>query len=700
MATGPQPVPPRTGPERATYGADRQGLSFRSAGGEEAQALVRPVEGGKRKLLLFLTSADHPHRDPVCATLAWLAAAEGKLFECYYDAHPAGTHFGGSLPPDVDPNQLRGGLPTGAHHLEQLLLLLQHFECEAAALGPVVLAPTLEEAGVPFRSRSKDVVAFYREMFAGSQNPPPNTLLVVGSGRCLGAKLTAFAFPEIVNRQLLGVAAGDATAVSGLGQGRSVETLWLTGSAPSGSTNLRPDQTTSVAEETAWMAGRWADCRRGFLLGDDELVGRWIPTAAREGWVPIHGTPQTEVIARLAEPLRDVDVVFGRQHHDDDFLALSRLGAAFQVVDPGRPPFPILRESGSPWPDAPAAEEPDDAQLDAWARLGRVVCSLVFWTGMARELENLYPLADILSLTGMAGGLVLTTESFTHMPRPPLTLTQHPLNAGGLFPRVELLLGCAGSGVLLESEAPRERFEATLRRAVDDLSSRLGGRDRVPRGWWPLMDAPLIPHPPKRVARRPDPPYLRIRYEPRRPLTGGNDSGSGRLPGLRSVVRRSPMRRLFEPVRPFTDFQPGRPRRAVLEAVRDAGFEYGFTASAYAGAPRAVVDVPPFIALTYTAGRWDGWSPFITVNTLSDLQHAERRLLRTRRPGWLIGTLDTCLWAFSGEIWHRGGALFNVCRWVAAGGSSRRLVNVTPRTAARYARYLAERGLVDSLHSE
>jgi hypothetical protein len=638
----------------------------------------------------------------VCATLAWVAASEGSLFECYFDARPRGTHFGGGLLPGSDPNQMRGGTFSGAHHLEELLWLLQRFDCEAASLGPVLLGDTLDEAGIRFRSRSPDVSTFYAEIFASGGSAPPGQLLVVGAGRAPGVRLSAFAFPEIVNRQLLAIAEGDPDALARLSPGRSVETLWLTGPQPAGSAELRPDQTAITAEETAWMAERWSDAGRGFLLGDPELVGRWIPTAAREGWMPIYGTPQTEVIARLAEPVGRTDVVFGRQHHDDDFLALSRLGVGLQVVDPGRPPFPVLREAPSRWPAPPAPEEPDDAQLLAWAIQGKVVSTLLFWTGMARELENLHPLADILSLTGMSAGLILTTESFAHMPRPPLTLTQYPLAAGGLAPGVELLLACSGGGVLLESEAPVAHFSRALRTAVDALAERLGGRDRVPRGWWPLMDAPLIPQAPKRLVARPEAPYLRVRYEPRPPEpagTGTGASGGRARRSPRAVVRESPLGALFEPARPFTDFRPGAPGRAVLEAVRDAGFEYALTTSAFSGPPRAVVDIPGLVALTYTAGRWDGWSPFITVNGLSDLRRAERRLLRGSRPGWLVGTLDTCLWAFTGEIWDRGHQLHAICRWMAQGGSSGRLVNVTPRTAARYARLLADRGLVDTLAS-
>ncbi len=651
-------------------------------------------------LLLFLAPADHPDRDAVCATLAWLAEAEGKLFECYFDARPTGSHYGGGTPGGGDPNDMRGGTFTGAHHLEQVLLMLGRFDVEAASLGPSVLTPTLDELGVRFRSRSADVVSFYEEVFAASSEGLPGTVLVVGRGHAPGVGLAAYAFPEVVHRRLLAVAERDQDGLRRLSQGREVETLWLAGPPVDGATALRPQQTASVATETIWMAERWAEDRRGFLLGDPELVGRWVPTAVRRGWVGIHGTPQTEVVERLAEPLRQMDSVHGRQHDDRDFLALSRLGTAFQLIDPGRPPFPVLAEAPAPWPALSSPVEPSDRQLRAWAREGRVLTTLLFWTGMARELESLHALADVLGLTSLAAGLVLTTASFAQMSSPPLTLTRLPRQLGGLAPQVELLLASAGCGAMIESEAPLDRFSATLRRSVDEVAERLGGREHAPVGWWPVMDAPLVPQSPRRVAVGAGPPYVRVRYHPR-PLGSPSDGAASPSGGrsLRALVRDSPARRLFEPIRPFTEFQPGPPGRGVLEAVREVGFEYAFTSSAFGGPPRAVVDIGGLTAMTYTAGRWDGWTPFITVNDLSDLRRAERRLLRGGHPGWLIGTLDTCLWAFSGPIWSRGSALFAMCRWVAAGGSSGRLINVTPRTASRYARLLAGMGLVDTLPS-
>lgn len=587
--------------------------------------------------------------------------------------------------------------------MEQLLLLLQRFECEVAALGTALLTPFLEDAGVVFRSSHGSLPTFYAEMFGTSSVPMPATLLVIGEGHTAGVSLKPFAFPEIVGRRLLAASEADRNAVEALAAGRAVETLWCREPGFPPNVDLRPDQGTDVATETAWMAERWSSWRRSFLLGDPELVGRWIPAASRNHWAPIHGRPQSAVVRLLEEPLARVSTVFGRQQDDRDFLALSRLGTAFQLIDPGRPPFPVLSEAPLRWPAPVGApdesDEPDDDQLEAWARERRVVSTLLFWTGMARELESIYALVEVLGLTGLRSGLVLTTESVAGMSWPPLTLTRTPRDRGGLGSRVELLLASAGTGAMIESVAPLARFATALCQAVEQLGAILGS-ETLPRGWWPVMDAQLLPNPLRRVTTDSVTPYVHVHYRPR-PL-GSSPAGSsqrGRHRSLRGTVRESPLRHFFEPLRPFSAYRPGPPGRGVLTAVRQAGFEYAFTTSAFSGSARVVVDVPGLTALTYTAGRWDGWTPFITVGGIADLHRAERRLLRSGQPGWLAGTVDACLWAFSGPVWQRGTRLFEMCRWLASGGSSGRLINVTPRTAARYARVLADSARVETLRS-
>jgi hypothetical protein len=115
------------------------------------------------------------------------------------------------------------------------------------------------------------------------------------------------------------------------------------------------------------------------------------------------------------------------------------------------------------------------------------------------------------------------------------------------------------------------------------------------------------------------------------------------------------------------------------------------TKSGFGRTPQVVYRDGDFVALNYTAGQWDGWTPFETINHVVDLRRAERSLMARRLPGWLLGSVDTCLWAFSGELWHAAPGLAAIAKFVAAGGSSGRLINVPPRVVARYARIIAGR---------
>lgn len=660
------------------------------------------------RLLLFSTSADHPHRDPVCATLAWLAAAEGALFECYFDSTHTGVHFGGGHPGWHTSGDLRGSTVTGGRHLETARLLANHFRCELISLGPSLLGELLQGPGIELRCRANDVAELYREVFSSSDCPWPSTLLVVGDGgRPQGVPLTSYAFPEVVGRKALAIADNDRAALTALAPGMSVVTLWTDAAHTTTdepglcATPLGPvPDEDSVAAQTAWMAERWCQDGDTFVLGDPELVGRWTPTAVRRRWQPLYGIPQADVIHRMAPAIAQRPLVYGRQHHDQDFFLLSRLGTGLQVVDPGSPPFPVVSEVNTSWPSASIdPDDPSDDQLRQWADDNRVLVSVLFWTGMIRELQNLFPLTDILSITGLRAGLVVTTESFRYAAGTPLELVNVPREAGGLSPMIELLLTDTGSGVLVAADAPNEQFASALKASVADLAELLGTSASVPRGWWAHMDAPLVPGRTPRVSRFPDRPRLRIRYQPRNlellPPPASVDGPTHR--SGRELLRDSRLGKFFAPLRPYEAQRPGLPSTGVLTAVRAAGFDYGITKAAAGPVPKVFRGPDGLTVFNQTAGRWDGWSPFHTINALADLERSEHRLNASRRPGWLVGAIDTCLWAFTGPVWQRGGDLHEICAWAARGGSDGRLINATPNTIARYARLLAERGLVETV---
>ena len=158
-------------------------------------------------------------------------------------------------------------------------------------------------------------------------------------------------------------------------------------------------------------------------------------------------------------------------------------------------------------------------------------------------------------------------------------------------------------------------------------------------------------------------------------------------------MRRLGLDSWFEQRRPFDRATPGAFDRNIAAAVHAAGFSYMWSKAEF-GSPRVLHRDGDFVALSLTAGNWDGWSPFYTLSSAADLAQAERKLLRAAKPGWLVGTIDSPLWALPGEILERGSGLYSIARLAAAGGKSGRLVNVIPNVVARYARLLDERRLL------
>jgi hypothetical protein len=698
-----------------------------------ADAGLRSVPAQRPRLFLYLARYQNRQKNAVAATLAWLADQQQSLFEVYYDSIRAGRHYGGGTSgpfglaagSDRELSLLTGGLVTGARHTEALAAALQRFQTTAFCDGEVAFSNLLagaEEVGaaVVHRIEEHDLIGLYDAVLSALNAPWPGSAVMLNATperRLEG--VDAYLWPEIFHRRALGIemSADEKQLRTLLDRGvkriltcgvpvRHQAALRRLGFAVEDLHLLEPGD--DYASLTARIARRWEGRRRGWIAGDPVLASYWLPTACRERRSVIFGIPQSRVLDMLRDGLRSSvePAILGRQYDDSDFFTLSELGRPLQVVDPGRPPLPVLAAFPPRWSPSvadPASEDPDDDQLLAWAREGRVLVSLVFWTGMIRETENLYALTDLLAISGLQAGIVLTVQSLLYRPSP-LDLLSVPRAQGGVFPGVEVLLGSCGTGAAIESLLKPEQLGAHLRIARAELERLEVPRSWWPTGWWATMDAPMVP---LGRWRRPKPlrwtgsiPYfVQVRFHPRDGQEPDLDVGEIREPeagrpldwreALRRRVRDSRFRGFFSGYRPYEGYGPGPLAAELATTIRDAGFGYMLSKSGFGRRPRVVYRDGDFVALNYTAGRWDGWTPFETVNDVGDLRRAEKFLLARGRPGWLLGTVDTCLWAFSGELWQSAPGLAAMARFAAEGGTSGRLVNVPPRVVARYARLIA-----------
>jgi hypothetical protein len=641
------------------------------------------------RLLFYVASATDPARFAIGPALAAAAERSGWRFECYYDALRRGRHFGGGDPAASPPGWPNGSLVAGGRHADEVRWLALEYEISALGDPLSALWPVLDELGTETLVRANTPRELYAAAFSRLGEPLPRRALVLDAEPQgpHGVVIAPFLFPAfLANEPALGLEASggrdalDADRFDGLFVRSGL--AWLDSSE--GNVGER-----DYAEITAGLAERHAAWAKGVLLGDPDLVASQLGRAVRLRLAPLYGRPQVDVITHARSSLvRAREPVYGRQYDDRDFFELARYGRGLQVVDPS-PPFESGRGLGPAVEVAGSLDEPSDGDLVRWAREGRVLSTLLFWCGMVRELDCLPRLIDVVAETGLAAGLVTTAEAIELAGASPLFLLGVPPGRGGVLGLLELLLGSTGRGVAAESCLDRNVMNETLREALAAASERLPGPLR-PQGWWPLLDVPLEPARPPRVAWRSGVPKLL--FTPRAEVaSGGNAADSPRRPSFRSLaggaVRRSSLDRLFEPRRPFEHMRPGAFDPGLAESVRAAGFSYMWTKAGF-GRPAVTFSRDGFVALTLTAGNWDGWSPFYTLSGVRDLRRAERRLLRRAAPGWLVGTIDSPLWALSGEVLERGAELHRMAELTAGGGVSGRLVNVTPRVIARYARLL------------
>ncbi|MFN2471264.1 MAG: hypothetical protein ABR583_09825 [Gaiellaceae bacterium] len=631
-------------------------------------------------LLLYLAWARNPARLAVAPTLAALAGRAGWDFELYYDELRAGRHFGGGPPEDARPGWPAGSLVAGGRHADHALRLAARFGVVALGDPENVLWPALKEARVEELVRSHEPAALYAAAFARLGEPLPGEVLVVdaapqGENAIVAAPFLYPAF--LTGPPVLGLEAGGEPLGERPHRGFYVaadRAPWLA---------LRDGDAggETYASFTATLAERWADWGRGVLLGDPELVAAQLPRARQLRLLPLYGRPQVDAIRAAAPTVRRAaEPVWGRQYDDRDFLELAELGHGLQVLDPD-PPFDAGGDGRLP---EVRAEEPADDDLHRWLAERRVLGTVLFWAGMVRETHCLPRIIDLVAATGLRAGVVLTLPAIRAADRSTLALLATPPDRGGVLGLLEPLLGSTGYGVAAEALLPDGRLASELAEAHAEAPSV--------RGWWPLLDTPLVPHAARRVERRGVRPVVRFTPRDEAPEAvafTGAPSRSGR--DLRALageaVRGLRLEGLFEEHRPFDDRRPGPLDGRIVAAVRGAGFEYMWTKASF-GEARPALRENGFVALPFTAGNWDGWSPFYTVGSAADVARAERRLLRKREPGWLASTIDSPLFLLPGELLEHGSSLYELASLLAAGGRSGGLVNVQPNVVARYARLM------------
>lgn len=440
---------------------------------------------------MLLAHLDDPLVPAVLPTAAWMAADAGALIECYLSSRRSGELFAptGSL------------VASGGHHQAWNYV---HARCEVRyiVLGDAgVFASSLPLMGTVIASGTT-AAAIYAALRTqpGVGADAGAALLPAGPARIAEAEfpIATYLYPDVCFARRLGCIDPAEAAAPGVALCRP-QPGWQEGET------IREDDT--VAGLTARIARRWQGSARAVAFGDPAAIRAQMAWHCRERRVALYGPkvpmpPQevrvsayTEQVSaanaaagELAEAL-GVPAILGRQTGDGDIISWSRRGVAMEIVDPGRPPLPVVYALPHAWRAPDPDPGPTDAQLQDWAGAGKQLACLLIHSGEIAHNEAMPNLCELAERTGVALGLAACVGRYRTSPQT-WELIAQAREHGGFRGLIEPLLYGNGWGVMAEGACPPQRLRDGLASAREAIA-RIAGVAHVPRGHYAFLDGDL-----------------------------------------------------------------------------------------------------------------------------------------------------------------------------------------------------------------
>lgn len=130
-------------------------------------------------------------------------------------------------------------------------------------------------------------------------------------------------------------------------------------------------------------------------------------------------------------------------------------------------------------------------------------------------------------------------------------------------------------------------------------------------------------------------------------------------------------------------------KEEIYKAVQAVGLEY-FISTVQPGRNLIIYESDAMTAINQTPKTLCFGSPFARLSSVEELIHNLPHI----RPGFMIATMDSPVVSFNPYIWKKGTDFVKIADYLQ---HSDDVINVLPRTVARYAKILREMGLIPSL---
>jgi len=592
------------------------------------------------RLFLLVARFSHPWKDLAAATLGWLCKEKGVAFDAYYAVErPGGGIF--------DPH---GSTVVGGRHSAAIGRALAAFDTTVVRLDDTAIFAGLLQAGARATLDAKgDLVGLYERAAADLGIAFPQAAVAVqtqGLPKRVPA-LPAFAFPEAVYRKALAVPLElDGPAIGRLAK-LGVRELWTVAAKDADAAawraqGLEPKPAEELPPEatygsvTARIVRRWLPKADAVDLFEPILAAHLVPFSIRENRLVL-----CDSVAALLPLLK------GRTQST---IYCRYGGGAARLVGHDRDFYPAARENR-----AVQVIEPGRPVLTVFgghpAPLPQPAQSCFDLEPADGQLEQWAKQGKILATWVLHSGELAHDDavlSFLEWS----ALTKVKIGSGVWWQRYTFDPDCvepmhvpvAEGGVL-------GLVEPVLHSAgCGNLAETLGEPAKV---------AALMKDSRRRIAH-----VAGERFAPRGVYCYRDMDG---------------------------DPKP------LWRAVREAGFDY-LISSAQPGDNRLLYSEGDFVVLNQAGGVMSA-SPFTRVKELREMSVTEEKLAAAKRPGWLIGVLDSPLYGYSsylatGHKWGGGVRINAFYDYLAKGGTTGQVLSATPHTIARYARLLARLGIV------
>lgn len=468
-------------------------------------------EKNKKELMLLLSRCKNPLKDFAVATLSWMCKAKGMEFDVYYSSNQEGQIF-----------STYGSSLVGGRHDYVISKALARFDTQVIKLGEInVFDHMIYSSAKRVLEYQNNIVELYQRL-SDEFGIKFTTVVAVQTKdlpKVLDRGVEMYTYPEVVYRKAaavpLEISDEDIERLKSLGLDEVLiistadanTDKWTKGGFNRKRIHLIKEDDTYLSL-TFGFAEPWLETADAIDICPPVNASYWLPFAVAKNRIIVFGEIKQETVDRLVPLIENKDqrTVYGRYAGEgtlatvnnalgDDtgdiaLFGLYKKNIAFQVTEPGRPVLSVFSRNPDmlAQPEKSTYEyEPSDETLSDWADAGKILTTLLYYSGELSHDDAMINAMAISSITGVKAGISVHYQRYLYDPHSVEALNI-PREDGGVLGLCEPVLHSSGYGIMSEVLGNPKKTAAMMKEARDRIAD-IAGERFAPRGVYCYLDA-------------------------------------------------------------------------------------------------------------------------------------------------------------------------------------------------------------------